>query len=116
MRSLLIIISLLGAMTAFSKELKCHTPNFEHEFTLKDKSVVFHTGKSSYGFDSKRKISSVDKVRTVPTAKGVKKWLNFNGKDYKIEIDNLTSPNSINDYVTISMGEKYRVSYPLTCR
>ena len=115
MKTLGILLA-LSSFSVMASDLKCHTPNLEHQFTIKDKVVVLHQRSNGFGFDSKRKISSIDKVKSVRTPKGVKKWLKHNGKQYKIEIADISNPSAINDYVTISMGEKYKVSYPLDCK
>lgn len=114
MKHLTIALMMGFAGTAFGK-LKCHTPNHEKSITITDNKIVFHS--DSTGFNSKRKISSTTKgiITRKLVSGGFRKTLEMDKKTYKIHVNDLSNLSSLNDYMTVSIRDSYKISYPLHC-
>lgn len=117
MKSAFIVTIALASTLAMAKSMKCHTPNNEKVITIADNKVSLHHESPKMKFNSKRKISSATSVRTKKTVGGgFNKFLKVNNMDYKIHISDTKNLNSIDDYLTISIKDNYKLSYPLHCK
>lgn len=103
--------------TAYGAKLKCHTPNQEKSITITNDKVVFHS-ESANGFNSKRKTASVTKgvITKTLVSGGFRKTLEIDKKKYQIHVNDVSNLSSLNDYMTVSIRDNYKISYPLHCK
>ena len=68
----------------------------------------------------RREIASLEtkitNVRTMFSGKGITKVLSFEGHKHTIHIEDVASPNQINDYLSIRSPRGHEIVYPLNCK
>ena len=110
---LMVLIHAFGSQAATPK-IECQTAFGEKTFTIDDQQIAFQK-EDQNGVN--RKISSVDheSVRTQKKMNGFTKTLYIDGYKHRINVEDTSNFNDVNDYLCITSPKGHEMTYPLNC-
>ena len=110
LKKISLIALTLSTTYAQANELKCSDPRGQHTIIVGKSTMKIISSKNI------RDIASIKNVRTKLTANGFTKSALSKGLKHIVHVENIESPNSLNDYMIIRNSKGHEITYPLECQ